>query len=79
VFTTDDARSPVVVEGTAARVTASDAIAGFNDTVNAKYETTYSVDFYDPSVNGVFRVYPVSAFGVTEGDFTGSPTHWTFG
>jgi Pyridoxamine 5'-phosphate oxidase len=78
VFTTDDARNPIVVEGTAARVTASAAIAGFNDTVNAKYETTYSVDFYDPAVNGVFRVEPIWAFGVTDGEFTGSPTRWTF-
>ena len=54
-------------------------IAGFNDAVNAKYDTDYSVDFYDPSINGVFRVEPVSAFGVTEDDFTGSPTRWTFG
>ena len=37
-------------------------IVGFNDTVNAKYETDYSVDFYDPAVNGVFRVEP--ALGV---------------
>ena len=78
VATTDDARNPVVVEGTAARVSAADAIAGFNDTVNAKYETDYSVDFYDPAVNGVFRLEPVWAFGVAEGDFTGSPTRWTF-
>ena len=34
-------------------------IAGFNDTVNTKYDTDYSVDFYDPAVNGVFRVEPV--------------------
>ncbi len=78
-FTTDDARNPVVIEGTAARVSASDAIAAFNDTVNAKYETNYSVDFYDPSINGVLRAAPVWAFGVSEGDFTGSPTRWTFG
>ena len=78
VITTDDARNPVVVEGTAARVSAHDTIAGFNDTVNAKYETDYSVDFYDPAVNGVFRLEPVWAFGVTEGDFTGSPTRWSF-
>ncbi len=53
-------------------------LAGFNDTVNAKYDTDYSVDFYDPSVNGVFRVEPIWAFGVAEDDFTGSPTRWDF-
>jgi hypothetical protein len=76
--TTDDARNPVIVNGTAERVTDHDTIAGFNDAVNAKYGTSYSVDFYDPSVNGVYRVAPESAFGVAEDDFTGSPTRWTF-
>lgn len=76
VLTTDDARNPVVVEGVAARVTDYDTIAGFNDAVNAKYETSYSADFYDPRINGVFRVEPTRAFGVTESDFTGSPTRW---
>ena len=78
VCTTDDARNPVVVDGTVARVTTPDVIARFNDTVNAKYDTDYSVDFYDPTVNGVFRTEPVWAFGVAEDDFTGSPTRWDF-
>ena len=78
VLATDDARNPVVVEGTAGRVTDHDTIAAFNDAVNTKYETSYSVDFYDPAVNGVFRVEPTAAFGVAEADFTGSPTRWTF-
>jgi hypothetical protein len=78
VFTTDDARNPVVVEGLARRVSTTDVIAGFNDAVNAKYDTDYSVDFYDPSINGVFRVEPVWAFGVAEDDFSGSPTRWDF-
>jgi hypothetical protein len=78
VSTTDDARNPVVVEGMATRVSTADVLAGFNDTVNAKYDTDYSVDFYDPSVNGVFRVEPIWAFGVAEDDFTGSPTRWDF-
>lgn len=76
VLTTDDARNPVVVEGSAARVTDHDTIAAFNDAVNAKYATSYSVDFFDPVVNGVFRVEPRWAFGVAEDDFTGSPTRW---
>ncbi len=46
--------------------------------MNAKYDTDYSVDFYDPSVNGVFRVEPAWAFGVAEDDFSGSPTRWDF-
>jgi hypothetical protein len=78
VVATDDAHNPVIVEGTATRVTAPGVIVGFNDTVNAKYGTDYPVDFYDPAVNGVFRLEPTWAFGVTAGDFTGSPTRWTF-
>jgi PPOX class probable F420-dependent enzyme len=78
VVTTDDARNPVVVEGTASRMTAAETIADFNDTVNAKYETSYSVDFYDPAVNGIYRVEPTWAFGVAADDFTGSPTRWAF-
>jgi hypothetical protein len=78
VVTADDARNPVVMEGNAVRVSAADVISGFNDTVNAKYDTDYSVDFYDPAFNGVFRVEPLWAFGVTEDDSTGSPTRWTF-
>ena len=78
VVTTDDARNPVVIEGTATRVSTTDLLGGFNDTVNTKYDTDYAVDFYDPAVNGVFRVEPLWAFGVTEDDFTGSPTRWTF-
>ncbi len=78
VLTTDDARNPVVIEGTATRVIDRTTIAAFNDTVNAKYHTSYSVDFYDPAINGVFRVDPHWAFGVREDDFTGSPTRWQF-
>ena len=74
--TTDDARNPVILNGIAERVTDPDTIAGFNDAVNAKYGTSYSVDFYDPAVNGVYRVRAEWAFGVAEDDFTGSPTRW---
>jgi hypothetical protein len=40
--------------------------------------TDYGVDFLDPSVNATFRVAPSWVFGLTEDDFTGSPTRWTF-
>ena len=76
--TTDNALCPVVIKGDAVRKNASADLARFNDTVNAKYGTDYSVDFYDPAQNGVWRVAPVWAFGLEEGDFPGSPTRWTF-
>ena len=76
VITTDDPLEPVVVEGHVDRVTDPAAIHAFTDTVNAKYESNYSVDFF--TENALFRVRPDRAFGLTEADFTGSPTRWDF-
>jgi len=75
-ITTDNPLEPVVVEGHVDRVTEAAAIQSFTDAVNAKYESSYSVDFFTESV--VFRLRPVRAFGLTEADFTGSPTRWEF-
>jgi len=79
VLSTDDARSPVTLEGDARRVLALELLGAFNDTVNAKYETDYSVEFYDPATNGVWNVMPVSGFGLDGDDFSGSPTRREFG
>jgi PPOX class probable F420-dependent enzyme len=76
--TTDDARDPVVLEGTAERVTDLDRIAGFLDAVNPKYDAAITVDFLDPQVNGTFAVRPAWVFAISEDDFSGSPTRWTF-
>jgi PPOX class probable F420-dependent enzyme len=77
-MTTDDAHQPVVLDGVAERITALDRIAGFADTVDSKYATTYGPDFYDPATNAVFRVPPRSVFALDDADFTGSPTRWFF-
>jgi PPOX class probable F420-dependent enzyme len=77
-LTTDDARDPVVLEGRAERVTDADRIAAFVDAVNAKYDAGMTPDFQDPAVNGTFAVTPRRVIALTEGDFTGSPTRWTF-
>ena len=45
---------------------------------NSKYGTDYTMELMDPDVNACFRIEPISAFGLTEDDFTGSPTRWTF-
>ena len=37
-----------------------------------------SVEFLDPAVNGTFAVRPERVFAISEDDFTGSPTRWTF-
>jgi hypothetical protein len=77
-MTTDDPLEPVIVQGRSELVTDLDTIAAFIGWVNAKYETDYSVDFLDPTVNSSFRLAPSWAFGLASGDFTGSPTRWTF-
>ena len=77
-ITTDNPREPVIIEGTAELVQAPTAIAAFTAETNRKYQTDYSVDFFDPSANGCFMVRPRWAFGLAESDFTGSPTRWVF-
>jgi hypothetical protein len=76
--TTDDARNPVVVDGTAERVTDAGRIAGFVAAVNAKYRAGMTVEFQDPAINGTYAVRPVTVIALTDGDFTGSPTRWRF-
>jgi hypothetical protein len=78
VITTDNALEPVIIEGDAVLNDSVEQLGAFVAWVNAKYETDYGVDFFDPTVNACFLVSPVWAFGLTEGDFTGSPTRWTF-
>ena len=76
--TTDDARDPVVVDGTAERLTDGASIAAFVTAVNAKYDAGMSSDFQDPAVNGTFAVRPVRVIALSGADFPGSPTRWRF-
>jgi hypothetical protein len=76
--TTDDALNPVVVQGMTSRVTDLTGVQAFVDAVNVKYDTDYGIDFFDPELNGVYRVEPTWAFGLRQDDFEGSPTRWTF-
>jgi Pyridoxamine 5'-phosphate oxidase len=75
---TDDALNPVVVQGMTSRVTDLTGVQAFVDAVNVKYDTDYGIDFFDPELNGVYRVEPTWAFGLRQDDFEGSPTRWTF-
>jgi hypothetical protein len=75
-LTTDNPAEPVVVEGRAERVRAATAIGYFTAAVNTKYASDYAVDFF--RANATFRLRPTTAFALTESDFTGSPTRWTF-
>jgi Pyridoxamine 5'-phosphate oxidase len=76
--TTDDALNPVVVQGTTERLTEPTDLRKFVGAVNAKYNTSYGIEFFDPARNGVYRVEPTWAFGLVQDDFEGSPTRWTF-
>jgi PPOX class probable F420-dependent enzyme len=78
VVATEDANNPLVMEGTAEIVRDPESIAHVIEMTNAKYETAYSADFLDPAVNATIRLRPRWAFGLQHGDFTGSPTRWTF-
>ena len=67
-----------MVEGVAEVVTDSPLIEAFLSRLNAKYATSYGLDFLDPSVNATVRVRPRSAFALLQRDLSGSPTRWTF-
>jgi general stress protein 26 len=73
VVMTEDAMDPVVMEGTAELVTEPAALATILALENTKYETRYTIDLLDPSVNSVYRVRPLWAFGLRHDDITGSP------
>lgn len=76
---TEAAKELVVVEGVAAVQRDPAVIAAFAAASNAKYEVDFGVDFYDPDVNGVWRIDPGTVIGVDEDSFVTSPTRWTFG
>jgi hypothetical protein len=71
---TDDALAPVVVEGTARRISDPAAVERFAAWVNAKYDSDYSVQFF--ADNACFEVVPEAVFGIDTEDFAGSPTRW---
>jgi PPOX class probable F420-dependent enzyme len=76
MVTIEDAMDPVVLEGRAVVVTDPPALRRFIDLTNAKYDTSYSVDFLDPAVNATIAVRPGWAFGLLQEDFSGTPTRW---
>jgi general stress protein 26 len=78
VVSTEDAMEPVIIEGTAELITDGAKLDAMLALENAKYETDYGIELMDPDVNAAFRVRPRWGFGLTESDFTGSPTRWSF-
>ena len=75
-ITTENAASPVVVEGVAEIVTDPPALERLLALENAEYSTDYGIDMLDPTRNATVRVRPRWAFGLDSADFTGSPTRW---
>jgi general stress protein 26 len=75
---TDNALEPVVIEGDAHVVSDPPTLRLVLDLENTKYHTDYSIETLDPAVNVCLRVRPRWAFGLSEDDFTGSPTRWVF-
>ncbi|MDP9248116.1 MAG: pyridoxamine 5'-phosphate oxidase family protein [Candidatus Dormibacteraeota bacterium] len=78
VVTTEDADSPVVVEGTAELIREPAALETLLTLENQKYGTDFGIEMLDPAENACFQVHPTQAFALKEEDFTGSPTRWTF-
>lgn len=78
VATTDNALEPVIASGIVELISDRESIARFADRVDAKYETDYGFEFFAAPGNGCYRLTPSSVFALTEDDFTGSPTRWTF-
>ena len=76
MVTTEDANSPVVVEGSAELISAPERIARVADLMNAKYGGGITVEFL--AAHATIRVRPQWAFGLAHDDFSGSPTRWEF-
>lgn len=79
VLTTEDPTNPVVLEGEAELLTDPRDLETLLAAENAKYGTDYGLDMLDPAVNCAYRVHPRWVFGLRAGEFTSSPTRWTFG
>jgi hypothetical protein len=78
VITTEDASDPVIAEGTARIMTDDASIRRAVDLMNAKYDAGIEIGFLDPGRNATIAFRPIRVIGMRHGDFTGSPTRWTF-
>lgn len=74
VVATEDAWQPVVVDGVAERVRDADANEAMRVAVVAKYESELSLDFL--MANATFAVRPTKVIGLSQDDFSGTPTRW---
>jgi hypothetical protein len=80
VVTTEDPLEPVIVDGTAHRVTERDDVVRYVDAERVKYaaewkDDTFTVEFF---IDGTYVVVPTTVLGLVEKEFDTSPTRWTF-
>ncbi|HUZ25216.1 MAG TPA: pyridoxamine 5'-phosphate oxidase family protein [Streptosporangiaceae bacterium] len=78
VVATEDASNPVIIEGNARIVTDDQSVRRALGLMNDKYQTGIEISFLDPARNATIAVRPGKVIGMRHGDFTGSPTRWTF-
>ena len=78
VVTTEDASSPVVVEGEARFERDAAVIARIAGMLSVKYAVELGPDFHDPDVNATIRVAAQRAFGLADEDLVATATRWTF-
>jgi PPOX class probable F420-dependent enzyme len=76
--TTEDASDPVIIEGIAQVRTDDKSIRRALDLMNDKYHAGIEISFLDPARNATVEVRPGKVISMRHGDFTGSPTRWTF-
>ncbi|WP_236700302.1 hypothetical protein [Allosalinactinospora lopnorensis] len=66
------------MEGRAGIVTEKTVLEYLLALINAKYRTSYAMEFLDPGLNSTVRVRPSRVIALDLDDFEGSPTRWTF-
>ena len=78
MLSTDDPLEPVVVGGTARRISDHAALERMLAVENTKYGTEYGEGMVDPEFNSVFELRPEWVFALDTRDFVGSPTRFIF-
>ena len=78
VVTTENASSPVVVEGVARFERDAGAIVRVAGLLSEKYDVELGPEFHDPDVNATIRAVPQRAFGLADEDLAATATRWTF-
>jgi nitroimidazol reductase NimA-like FMN-containing flavoprotein (pyridoxamine 5'-phosphate oxidase superfamily) len=73
--TTANPEEPVILDGTAERLTTLADAETYAALARAKYDAEQDAAFY--AANALYRVTPRTVLGMAEAAFTTSPTRWT--